>query len=142
MFCASLSSTPQLIAGERRPIPRKLSAVSPRIMPGIASVAEAMMWLRKDGIRWRNMTRGPRAPSMRAASTKSSSRSDSSLPRTTRAMPVQPVRERMTVIRKNVRVCGQSCGIAALSAIHNGSDGIAMRTSMMRWITMSARPPK
>ena len=57
MFWASCSSTPQLIAGERRPRPRKLSAVSLRIIPGIASVSAAMMWLRKEGTMWRKMMR-------------------------------------------------------------------------------------
>src|SRR5690606_9239461 len=37
-FCASCISVPQLTAGGRMPRPRKLRAVSARIMPGIASV--------------------------------------------------------------------------------------------------------
>ena len=40
--CASLSSTPQLIAGGCSPSPMKLSEVSPMIMPGIDSVSEAI----------------------------------------------------------------------------------------------------
>ncbi len=42
MFCASLSSTPQLVIGGRNPSPRKDSAVSPRIMLGITNVADAI----------------------------------------------------------------------------------------------------
>ena len=45
MFCASCSSTPQLIAGGRRPRPRKLSVVSLMIMAGSARLTAAMMWL-------------------------------------------------------------------------------------------------
>ena len=54
-FCAAFNSTPQLMAGGCRPMPRKLSAVSPRIIHGIASVPDAMTWLRNDGTRWRNI---------------------------------------------------------------------------------------
>ena len=43
MFCASCSSTPQLIAGGRRPRPRNDSDVSLMMMAGIASVVAAMM---------------------------------------------------------------------------------------------------
>ncbi len=48
-FWACCSRTPQLIAGGRRPRPRKLSAVSLTIMAGSASVVAAMMWLMNDG---------------------------------------------------------------------------------------------
>ena len=41
--------TPQLIAGGRRPRPRKLKEVSLMIMAGSASVVEAIMWLKKEG---------------------------------------------------------------------------------------------
>ncbi len=67
MFCASFSSTPQLVIGGRRPRPRKLSAVSPRIIAGIDSVADAIRWLMKPGIRWRPMIRLGRAPMSCAA---------------------------------------------------------------------------
>ena len=43
MFCASCSRTPQLIAGGRRPSPRKLNDVSLMMIAGIASVVAAMM---------------------------------------------------------------------------------------------------
>ena len=42
MFWASFSNTPQLVIGARKPIPKKLSAVSPRIMVGMERVAEAI----------------------------------------------------------------------------------------------------
>jgi len=42
-------STPQLMAGGRRPNPRKDSEVSLMIMAGMARVVAAMMWLRKRG---------------------------------------------------------------------------------------------
>ena len=69
MFCACCSSTPQLIAGARSPTPRKLSAVSPRIMLGIASVSEAIKWLSTPGTRYWNSSRGVPALSIRAAVT-------------------------------------------------------------------------
>ena len=43
MFCASWSSTPQLIAGGRKPSPRKLNDVSLMMIAGIARVVAAMM---------------------------------------------------------------------------------------------------
>ena len=49
MFCASCSSTPQLIAGGRSPSPRNESDVSLMMIAGIASVVAAMMWLMNDG---------------------------------------------------------------------------------------------
>ena len=81
-------------------MPRKLSAVSARIMAGIASVTEAMMWLVKDGTMCRQMMRCCEQPSSRAASTKSSVLSDRNRPRTTRARSVQPISDRITVIQK------------------------------------------
>ena len=43
---------------------------------------------------------------------------------------------------KNTRSIGQAMGIATASAIHKGSCGSDVNTSMMRWITMSGTPPK
>ena len=43
MFWASCSRTPQLIAGGRKPSPRKLNDVSLMMIAGIASVVAAMM---------------------------------------------------------------------------------------------------
>ena len=100
MFCASCSSTPQLTTGGRSPRPRKLSAVSARIIAGIASVTEAMMWLMNDGTMCATMMRS----SLAAVEPR---RGDEILvaqrqepPRTTRASPVQPISDRMTVIAK------------------------------------------
>ena len=45
IFCASFSNTPQLMAGGRRPRPRKLSVVSVIIIKGSARDAAAIMWL-------------------------------------------------------------------------------------------------
>ena len=100
MFWASASSTPQEVMGGRSPRPRKESAVSPRIMAGIDSVAEAMRWLAKLGSRWRPIMRAGEAPMSWAAVQKSSSRSDSSLERTARANPGQSSNPRMMVIPK------------------------------------------
>ena len=100
MFWASCISTPQLLIGERNPIPRKLSEVSARMVAGIASVSDAMMWLENDGTMCRPMMRILPTPSSLAAVMNSSSRSDRKRPRTTRASPVQPMTERMSVIPK------------------------------------------
>ena len=54
-FCASLSSTPQLVMGVLIPSPRKLSAVSPRIIEGMVSVAITSTWLMVLGKRCRVM---------------------------------------------------------------------------------------
>ena len=100
MFCASLSSTPQLVIGGRTPSPRNDSAVSPRIMPGIIKVAEAIRWLVKLGSRCRPMMRAGRAPISTAAVQKSSSRSAKSFERTARARWVQSIIPRIRVMPK------------------------------------------
>ncbi|GIS90743.1 MAG: hypothetical protein CM1200mP20_07840 [Pseudomonadota bacterium] len=38
----SFNRTPQLVIGGRRPSPRKLNAVSPRIIPGMDNEADAI----------------------------------------------------------------------------------------------------
>ena len=81
-------------------MPRKDSAVSARIMVGIASVTEAMMWLMNEGTMCRQMMRICEQPSSRAAMTKSSVLSDRKRPRTTRARSVQPISDRITVIQR------------------------------------------
>ena len=69
-------------------------------MPGTAKVAEVITWLRNDGSRCLKMIFNSLVPDRRAATTKSSSRSDRKRPRTTRANPVQPISERMRVTPK------------------------------------------
>ena len=81
-------------------MPMKLSAVSARIIAGIASVTEATIWLRKDGTRCLRMIAISPSPSSRAAMTKSSCLSAMNLPRTSRASPVQPISDRMMVMAK------------------------------------------
>src|SRR4051794_12522229 len=93
MFWASRSSTPHEMVGGCSPRPRKLSEVSARIMAGIASETDAMIWLAKLGSMWRKMTRASEAPSSRAAVTNSSVRRLKKRPRTTRASWAQPVSE-------------------------------------------------
>ena len=78
----------------------KLSAVSPRIMPGTWLLATTIRWLANAGSMWRATSRGRWQPSRVAASTNSSSRTASSLLRTTRAKPVQPSTDRISVIAK------------------------------------------
>ncbi len=142
MFCASWRSTPQLIAGGRMPSPRKLSEVSLMIIAGMASVLVAMMWLRNVGTMWRRMIRGRPHPASSAARTKSSSRSARNRPRTSRPRVVQPTSERMTVIAKKTWIGVQSRGSAAVRASQMGMVGSDCSSSMSRWITWSAMPPK
>ena len=99
-FCACCSRTPQLIAGGRRPRPRKLRAVSLMIMAGRASVVAAMMWLMNDGTMCTKMVRIWVHPTSRAETTKSSSRSVRKRPRTTRASSVHARSEMMIVMAK------------------------------------------
>ena len=79
---------------------RKLRAVSPKIISGIARDAEAIKWLAKLGIRWRAIMRRGRAPISSAAVQKSSSLKARNLERTDRASPGQSTRARMIVIPK------------------------------------------
>ena len=83
-----------------------------------------------------------RAPATNAAMTKSSWRRLSSLLRTTRARPVQPISDTITVIPKYTRMVGQLAGSAAARAIHTGSTGSDRRKSMLRCTMASAKPPK
>ncbi len=82
------------------PMPRKLSAVSPRIIAGTRFEPSTIRWLANDGNMWRKSWRRTGAPSSLAAMTYSSSRRDRNLLRTVRASPVQPRMERMMVIMK------------------------------------------
>ena len=91
---------PQLTAGGCMPRPRKLRAVSPRITAGIIKVSVTMRWLVKDGNKCTRIMRNPPDPTSRAATTKSSSRSERSLPRTCRARVHQDRSERMMVMKK------------------------------------------
>src|SRR5207248_7984768 len=112
-FWACCSRTPQLIAGGRRPRPRKLSAVSLMIIAGRASVVAAMMWLMNDGTMCTKMVRISVHPTSRAETTKSSSRMARKRPRTTRASSVQPSSEMMIVMAKYTWRIDQSRGRAA-----------------------------
>src|SRR5262245_45336489 len=141
MFCASWSSTPQLIAGGRMPRPRNESDVSLTIMAGIARVLVAMMCDRNVGTMCRTMMRAWLAPASSAASTKSSWRSARNRPRTSRPSVVQPTSERITVIAKKTCWGDQSRGRAAVSASQIGIVGRDCRSSISRWMTASAGPP-
>ena len=81
-------------------MPRKDSAVSATIIVGSASVTTARMWLVSEGRMWRKISRRSLEPSSRAAVTKSSPRSARNRPRTSRASPVQPNSDTMSVMRK------------------------------------------
>ena len=93
--------TPQLTAGARRPNPRKLSAVSPRIIAGIDRVALAIRCDMKFGNRCLRITRAGDAPIISAALTYSSSRRLRNFDRTARARPGQSRIPRMIEMIKN-----------------------------------------
>jgi len=80
------------------PRPRNESAVSPRIMPGIASVAESDQMLMKLGIKWRKMMRIGLAPHQFGGNAEIllAQRTASASARRW-ARPVQSMRPRMTV---------------------------------------------
>ena len=111
------------------------------IMAGRARVVAAMMWLMNDGTMWTKIVRIWLQPTSRAETTKSSSRRVRKRPRTTRASSVQARSEMMMVMAKYTCKIVQCRGRAAASPIHNGMVGIERRISMIRWITVSARPP-
>ncbi len=119
-FC---SSVPQLTAGGTSPKPRKLRAVSSKIMPGIFKVAITVTWLIVAGIRWLKMMRRSLAPKLWAARTYCSSRPESTRPRTCRARPPHWIRASKMVTIKNTRVEGQVTGTAAPKARKSGSCG-------------------
>ena len=99
-FWACCNKTPQLMAGGRRPRPRKLRAVSLTIIAGRARVVAAMIWLMNDGTMCTKMVRIWLHPTSRADTTKSSSRRERKRPRTTRASSVQASREMIMVMAK------------------------------------------
>ena len=100
-----------------------------------------MMWLANDGTMWPKMIPVRPTPSSRAAITKSSSRRLRNRPRTSRASPVQPISDRITVIAKYLANGPQLPGSAADNAIHSGNVGTDMMNSMIRWMMLSTRPP-
>ena len=97
---ASLRRTPQEVMGGLSPRPKNDRAVSARIMWGTARVRLTMTWEEVEGSRCRHMIRHSLAPESRAAVAKSCSLSERTWPRTTRASPVQPKKERTTVTPK------------------------------------------
>ena len=81
-------------------------------------------------------------PASRAAMTKSSFRRAINRPRTVRARPVQPMKDRMMVMYRYMAVTEIPGGMAADRASHRGMLGTAEMTSMIRWIRLSIQPPK
>ena len=81
---------PHDVSGGCTPKPRNDSVDSVTIATAIASVAFTMIGPIEFGRMWRTMIRELDAPLARAASTNSFSLTDSTWPRTTRAMYIQP----------------------------------------------------
>src|SRR5450759_442952 len=86
---ASCSMLPQLGVGGLTPRPRKLSEDSRMIAPPTPRVAPTMIGAIALGKIWRKTMRRSRSPTMREATMYSSSRMDSTVPRTTRAVGIQ-----------------------------------------------------
>ena len=101
-------------------------------MPGIDSVSDTIRKLMKEGSRCRTMMLVAVDPAIAAAITKSSSRNCSSLPRTTRASPVQASSDRMMVIPRYTCSGPHWRGTAADNAIHSGMEGIDCMNSIRR----------
>ena len=69
MFCAALSSRPQLIIGGCTPRPRNDRKLSIRMIDGISSVVATTTWLITLGRMWRTTMRQRLAPTASAAET-------------------------------------------------------------------------
>ena len=84
--------------GSWTPRPRKDRPLSPRIVPGIESVAATITYDVVLGRMCRTMTRRSPSPAARAARTNSSSRMLSTRPRMIRASPPHPTRLKTAAI--------------------------------------------
>jgi hypothetical protein len=76
-----------------------------------------------------------------AAVTNSSSRYESTLPRTSLASTGQESSEKMAMMPRKTPNGGHSTGMATLSAMKSGSVGKESRSSMMRCVMVSNQPP-
>jgi len=127
---------PHVGVGGGTPMPRKLRPASRRIVPEVLSAAMTTIVGTTFTSTWRRRIRAWRAPSARAARTKSRSRSDSTSLRITRATPVQLTRPMTTKI---VHTLGRK---TATSATARSKPGNASMTSVTRISTTSTPPPK
>ncbi len=124
--------------GGRTPTPRKLSAASVLIIPGISSVVYAMTGPEMLGSTCRvRICQGP-LPQARAASTNSRWRRERASARTTRAMPGQP-KTPMTTVISTTRLTSWATDIIAIMKMSEGKD---MVRSISLLSTVSTRPPK
>ena len=140
-FCAVFIRKPQLVNGSCMPMPRKLRKASANMICGIISVKTTITWLNVLGYKCLKIIRKSLAPCSLAARMKSVSRSESTLPRTSRASTAQRKKGNMKTIIKKRCSPDQVFGITATSAIHSGSSGKDMITSTKRCITLSMAPP-
>jgi hypothetical protein len=126
------------VFGAWTPKPRKLRADSSRIADDIASVAATMMTPMVLGRMCRKMIRPLDAPTERAASTNSFSRSDRNSPRTMRARPVQVTKPMKSPSPHTPPTPPEIWATTAATA----SSGIVMITSVSRMSTDSVTPRK
>ena len=90
------------------PMPRKLSAASPVMYAGTASENETRIGAQMFGSSCRKRMCPSPAPAARAASTNSRSRSETTWPRTSRAVPVQPKAAKTTISTPTANQAGMA----------------------------------
>ena len=104
----SKSNRPQVGTLEGKPSPRKDKADSVRIADATPRVAETIMGLRTLGKMCRNRIKCSQVPTLTAASTNSFSLTDSTDPRTTRAVGIHPKMPITTTTRRKIPSSGPS----------------------------------
>ena len=122
-------------------MPRKESDVSAKIMPGIARVTLAMMWLIKDGTMCFMMMTGSLMPSKAGGGHKIFSFEGEKAAPHHPAQP-GPADERQDNGNPEIHAQGrhrQRDG--RRQPIHSGMVGIERKNSITRWITLSIQPP-
>src|SRR5258706_9158663 len=127
---------PQLDAGGGTPSPRNESALSANSAQPKSAVASTMMGATQLGSTWRNIVNGSELPITRDASTYSFSRTESTLPLTTRATEgmYASVSAAMTPARD-----GPNTAIIPSAMMRDGKARSASRSAMA---TRSNQPPK
>ena len=128
---------PSDVSGGFTPRPKNDSAASASTAPPTANVAFTMMGPKVLGKMCRKIMRGAEAPTERAASTNSFSRSDKNSPRITRAIPIHPKNARNSASQSHVEPFTLRC--RAATAARYGMTNIR---SVKRISTASVKPRK
>ena len=132
---------PQEMIGASRPMPKKLNVASAPTNPPKAIVATTITGVSELGSTCRRKMCASLAPSARAATTNSASRTWITDARMMRVMPVQPSTVNASTTAVNCAALSPSRGKAVSSRIAPSSTGIAKNTSVTRLMTVSHQPP-